>query len=259
MKCVFCQGSHPSEKCDVHSDLKSRRQQLDGRCFCCLSLGHLAVRCRSRKPCKHCGRRSHNSALCFKLFKEKSHPSVAMTAFGEDPKEILQRTHMQLANVNVHGENERSIRTGALFDTAGYRSFITTKLAKEIGAKILGDERVMLGAFGVSAREEKRYDLARLHVETPEGTKTIYVGVTDSIVPPINRNPIRKTEYPGVWSWKFADDKVLSGEPMEIDFLIGADYYYQFVKPEFKLFNNGLVVLDSCFGHMLSGHGCVRA
>jgi hypothetical protein len=257
MKCLFCQGFHASEKCDVHTDIKSRRRQLDGRCFCCLSEGHLAVRCRSRKACKHCGRKSHNSALCFKLMKSKELPPVAITAFGEDPKEILQRTHMQIANVGVHGENGKSVRSGALFDTAGYRSFITKKMAKQIGVKVVGEETVMLGAFGSSDREEKKYELARLHVETPQGTNTIHVGVCENIVPPIQRNSIRPGKNPGLQGLKFADDKVFSGEPMEVDFLVGADYYYQFVKPEFTVFNNGPVVVNSCFGHMLSGQSGV--
>jgi hypothetical protein len=68
--CSFCQGQHPSAKCNVYTDPTSRKTVLrqKSKCYVCLRAGHIATRCRSSRACPICAGK-HHVALCDK--KEK--------------------------------------------------------------------------------------------------------------------------------------------------------------------------------------------
>lgn len=137
-----------------------------------LAVGHVAAKCRGRKKTHRlCGRKSHNCVLCFKLFKRKEHPAVAITAFWEIPIGCAQHTHKQTDDANGNGENREFVLRSVLFCTASCRFFITEKLFRKIRAKIV----VMLGAFRAANRQEWKYKLARLYIDVLGWKHMIFV------------------------------------------------------------------------------------
>ena len=52
-KCVFCKGSHWSDKCEVITDPCARKDFLKSakRCFLCLKEGHLSRNCQNKRTC----------------------------------------------------------------------------------------------------------------------------------------------------------------------------------------------------------------
>ena len=49
--CTFCKQNHTSSKCDMITDVNSRKAILKskGKCFVCLRSGHKASKCKSNK------------------------------------------------------------------------------------------------------------------------------------------------------------------------------------------------------------------
>jgi len=65
-KCVFCNGSHWSDRCKIVADLQNRKEflKINRCCFVCLKKGHLSKNCDKSKPCFFCKSSTHNSAIC---------------------------------------------------------------------------------------------------------------------------------------------------------------------------------------------------
>ena len=63
--CVFCKGSHWSDKCEVITDPSVRKEFLKSakRCFLCLKESHLSRNCQTKRTCYYC-KGFHNSSIC---------------------------------------------------------------------------------------------------------------------------------------------------------------------------------------------------
>ena len=63
--CAFCDGEHPSHKCNVVSNHRARRDivKRKGKCYVCLRSGHIARKCNSQTNCFRC-RGRHHTTLC---------------------------------------------------------------------------------------------------------------------------------------------------------------------------------------------------
>ena len=63
-RCIFCNGTHSPSQCNNVTYIRSRVSLLckKGRCFLCLSSGHLAAECKSDYTCRKCNKR-HNISM----------------------------------------------------------------------------------------------------------------------------------------------------------------------------------------------------
>ena len=63
--CVYCNGSHRSEKCDKLKTIEERLAflQQHKRCFNCASFKHSSNRCKSKGRCLKC-QRKHHTSIC---------------------------------------------------------------------------------------------------------------------------------------------------------------------------------------------------
>lgn len=100
-------------------------------------------------------------------------------------------TKREIANANV-----KSVKTGALFDTAWYRSLITS-FAGEIEAKIVGGETEMLGGL-VPLIDKIKVQYCPPKHRKYRGIKYMYVGISENIVLTISQNRIRLEENSGI-------------------------------------------------------------
>ena len=87
--CVFCgDKNHFSDKCDVITDISTRKEKLrDLRCcYKCLKPYHIAKNCRKKIFCYKCkAQNRHNTAIC-----EKEFQTSATNVTGSDKSVILQ-------------------------------------------------------------------------------------------------------------------------------------------------------------------------
>ena len=65
--CTYCNKGHPSNRCDVITDVVARKAYLRERnqCFNCLRTGHTANTCFSKYTCYHC-KTKHHISICDK-------------------------------------------------------------------------------------------------------------------------------------------------------------------------------------------------
>ena len=63
--CVFCRKNHTASRCDVVTDISTRKSILRkrGRCYLCLKTGHIIRQCEAKYKCVKCKGR-HNVSIC---------------------------------------------------------------------------------------------------------------------------------------------------------------------------------------------------
>jgi len=108
--CAFCDGEHPSHKCNVVSNHRARRDivKRKGKCYVCLRSGHIARKCNSQANCYRC-RGRHHTTLC-ESYEKKENRQQGETrgSSGSRGNERPQTT----TNMHVSG------RTTVLLQTA---------------------------------------------------------------------------------------------------------------------------------------------
>ena len=78
IRCVYCNESHYSASCKRVSNVQDRRDILlkSGRCFNCLKTSHKSRDCNSRKMCRYCHRKHHQS-ICSTPRVNQDSPSTS--------------------------------------------------------------------------------------------------------------------------------------------------------------------------------------
>ena len=103
IRCVYCSGDHFSASSTKIIDVNARRDILKktGRCFNCLKSHHKSRDCDSRKNCRHCHRRHHQS-IC-----EQS-VNAGTTQSG-----IPQSHHIQSRNLQTSNPPSQTVTTSS--------------------------------------------------------------------------------------------------------------------------------------------------
>lgn len=71
--CVYCKGTHRSDRCDKLKTTHERRTllQREKRCYNCLGLRHMTAQCYSKGRCMKC-KRKHHTSICDGTHKSQS-------------------------------------------------------------------------------------------------------------------------------------------------------------------------------------------
>ena len=126
----------------------------------------------------------------------------------------------------------KSGRVRVLFYSGSQRSFVTVKMAKELGCTVLRNETLSVGTFGRRALKAEMREVVRLDLKSLRGNKV--VSVEAYVVPDISfiRNQhleVMREDYAhlkGLW----LSDVCTSNDELEVDVLVGADYLWMFQK-----------------------------
>uniref|UniRef100_A0A0N4X4G8 Reverse transcriptase domain-containing protein n=1 Tax=Haemonchus placei TaxID=6290 RepID=A0A0N4X4G8_HAEPC len=119
LPCAFCLavGSHYSDSCSEYRDVRTRRRLIrtDSRCnICLLPLDHHKGRCpRGGQQCRHCGERSHHTALC-------EEPQRA-EQIAKDIKELVRKVkeyELTIEHKNAAGNKKVTGQTQVTFFSA---------------------------------------------------------------------------------------------------------------------------------------------
>ena len=271
--CTFCDGPHPSDSCKIVPTIDKRLEFLRNqkRCFRCFKTGHMSKSCYSKKRCSRCNGK-HHSALC-KSTGIDGHessgtiPTEENTSRRDPEKEdstvpegstLVGSTHTsqdtilpQSALVDV-AAGSRSCQARLLFDSGSQRTFISQDLANKIGAQPFKKEELLMSTFGHDKRTKADFETVRLCLMADGEGIIINALVSPVISPPISAHlQDDDLNFPYLQGLRLADPVRTRG-PLEIDIIIGNDYYGSLVTGEI-IKGDGPMAMNSKFGWLLSG------
>lgn len=286
--CCYCNHSHTPERCDQVSNPEERKQALmkSGRCFVCLRRGHLSRQCRSKLRCVACGGR-HHSSICTKASSREKEPSgqveAPMTALNpaapsfQPPTTsstllvnargpvLLQTARVKLFNPEYPGQ---TVEVRAILDTGSQQSYATSKVKDALSLRCHEKRTMSVMTFGASDKRTQTYDVVRIGVTTRDSQKQEMEFVcTPLICQPLTVQPIDlcKEKYRHLAGLDLADPNQGGNDDLvEVDLLIGSDYYWWFATGETKRGEEGPVAVRTRLGWVLSGtlsmeEGCSTA
>jgi hypothetical protein len=289
--CCYCNKSHLPINCDVISEVEARKQALrhSGRCFSCLRKGHLSRDCRSRNRCRTCGRR-HHSSICGNLAERDPgprrpaqhppsgdgaalnvtnpqlnpdapvftstpptvQPPTTSTMYVGANKMVLLQT--AVAEVTNPRDPSRASKVGIVFDGGSQKSYLTQRVKDKLALTVDSKKYLSIAAFGSRKGRPKQCEVVRLAVQTKRGdSQALEVFVVPHICDPITSEAAVTCvrTYSHLSQLDLAD--ITPDEAMEVDLLIGSDFYWEFVTGETVRGGEGPVAIKTTLGWVLSG------
>ena len=257
--CIFCEGNHWSDECPKYTTIASRKDRIKGRCFLCFNQNHQSKECNMTRPCYHCGESTrHHRSLCPQKFpsrheaasKQASQPRESgLISVGE--KTVMQTALVQASNPN----NSMFMKTRILLDSGSNRTYITKELSEKLQLREIGRETVTTYTFGCKKPKNFLATLVELELQENNGKPLmIQARVVPHITGSVERTPInasQRKELEG--SFKLSDTLPTTLQISNLGLLIGNDYYYDIILPEKEQIADGLYLVNSIFGWILTG------
>ncbi|XP_060601995.1 uncharacterized protein LOC132755202 [Ruditapes philippinarum] len=278
-RCRYCNQNHWSDECTTYKTISERKDRIKGSCFRCLKEGHLSLDCKSNKKCVYCDKmNAHHRSLCPKKFTvQRTISNMSTDVISDKAAESDTMTNsfhvrndnglmsmnemvlMQTALTKIKNPSERTdTEVRVLLDSGSHRSYISEKLTQRLCLKGEGEQEIHVVTFGNTKAKTIKTKYVKVDVRLNNGK---YVQITANIVPLISGELQRKPtsdlfsdRVNDILSTvQLADTMPKESESSSIEFLIGNDYYLDFVNGEKLELQNGLYLLSSKFGWILSG------
>ena len=145
-----------------------------------------------------------------------------------------------------------------VFDSCSQRSYISNRLRSTLKLETVESENLLIKTFGDKSPKVLSCDKVKFAVTDTEGNEIIMDAYSvPTICSPISNQSIKVAleEYPHLHGLTLADKPSLStADDVEVDVLIGADYYWKFVTGTTKRSGKpGPVAVLTRLGWVLSG------
>ncbi|XP_063404266.1 uncharacterized protein LOC134687739 [Mytilus trossulus] len=272
MVCRYCDGHHWSDECRKFSTIEDRKQKIKGSCYTCLKPGHVSRDCKFEKACYHCKqKKGHHRSLCPKKIpyqhKEVSHLADEMCEIASSEENVpensllssgdivlMQTAQTTVSNIEV---NETEV-VRLLMDSGSQRTYITENLAKRLNLKKKATEEITLVTFGADKPKTFRKQKVSLKIKLKDGVcMLIDANVVPKITGSILRTPLQMDVCENVKylcnNLQLADTLPSCLESSTIEILIGNDYYLDIILPQKIEIREGLYLLGSKLGWILTG------
>ena len=277
--CCYCNQLHSPNECDVVTQVESRKQLLHwtGRCFSCLRRGYMSRECWSNRRCQNC-RGCHHTSICEGLIssrpRDRRTSSSQSTSSGTMPTSLgitqssatpsssnaPTTTHSTLnpsapeftppftstslcasanrvillqtalAEISNPRDPARVLKARIVMDSGSQKSYVTKRVKNRLSLPAITKQRLSIAAFGSSMGQAEQYDVICLNVRTKTGD-------TQELIPLAQLNLA-----------DISQDKML-----EVDVLIGSDFYWKFATGEIIRGQSGPVAVGTILGWVLSG------
>ena len=262
--CIFCGRKHRSKNCEIITKPETRKDILfkDRRCFICMKKGHISANCRNDMKCFKCKGR-HHVAICTSKpsptrrdsnpdnrsnDRDNSHANVVSNALLNVNK--IDSILLQTARAKVCSTDEKECQNlRLLFDSGSQLSYISPRARNKLKLKTLGTKDMSLKTFG-NMKDKKVFD--RVNFAVKQMVILIFTNafVSDICYPQVIN--IAQENYSHLRNLKLADSNP-ENLPMDIDILIGAQDYWNFIEQKTVRGTNGPTALASKLGYILSG------
>ena len=270
--CTFCKGSHPSNRCDVVKDVPSRKAivRQKNKCLACLKGGHEAKECWSKKRCPNCNQKHHIS-LCDKPNDPPAENNnnrengaggggVNVNVVTTNKNILLQTA--KAAAYDSHDENLTTrLSVRVLFYNCAQNTFVRSDVRDQLKLKTVRTESVSVNVFASEEGCLQQLDVVQLTLVNRKNSakSTVDACVVPTICSKLCNQTIdaAKENYEALYGLEMADNNDVSTE-LDIQVLVGANYYWDFVTGKIKRCGNGLVAVHSILGWLLNGAAGIR-
>ena len=273
--CAFCGKSHPSYECRKYPDATSRRQHSKDRCFICLRNGQNARTCKSTSSCYYCKSKHHHSSLCPTKFpapqasvnaaKATSASSPSLSSFQADAPGFASEQHQLSALASDHGHCETVLQTALvpltagdqlaarfLFDTGSTKTFVTESLHQRANFPVIGHDTISVARFGDQRRQSYKCAIVEIQFTQLDGTTgTLIARTLPNITSPVKQWPVSAQHDSILRTLPLAEPLTATGR-LPIDVLVGLDFYYEIVCDQRLQLADGLFLLQSSVGFLLT-------
>ena len=253
VNCVYCGEVHYSAVCKKVVSVKERKEILKrlGRCYNCLKPNHRVRDCESRRNCRYCHHKHHQS-LCESRTADKGDdhtgeqetPTQDMTVNTSNSVKGQHLVLLQTARAEATNEgNNKTENVRILFDNGSQRSYITDSLKEKLGLSPIKKEKLNLNTFGDSKFKTQRCDVVRVYLRKPGNEKVFCVDALSfpticSALP----SSVKLGSHSSITSLELADHCGSTGQN-QIDILVGSDFYWSLVTGEIVRTDKGLVAV----------------
>ena len=145
-------------------------------------------------------------------------------------------------------------RVRAVLDLGSQRSYISQRVVDALQLTPEGTTKMSIFTFGSNQRTLSCCKLMRVVLRTLNGSMEMHLLTTPTICEPLMAQPISHCAetYDHLSGLEFAD--ISDGStPMEVDLLIGSDYYWQLTTGRVIRGGDGPVAVETSLGWVLSG------
>jgi len=143
-----------------------------------------------------------------------------------------------------------------LFDSGSQRTYITDDVRRRLQLRTIRREKVIVNTFGQTRSVMKALDIVQFRVrhKSREGYTFVEALCTPTICSPICGQDINfaVSNYTHLQGLELADDNKNNVE-LNVEILIGLDYYHQFIYDKVVKGEFGPVALESVLGWIISG------
>ena len=237
MKCLFCDKIHKSEKCRI---LKKKKL-----CFVCLKPPHVAKDCKSKISCYNCKKRYHAAVFS----PENPEGDASLTTVANSQGDAL----LQTAKVQVKNQlTEQMLHARVLFDSCSQLSYATPSLQRKSNLVSAKQKEISIQAFGIIDSRDTLDQVDLVILSTDKKEIPISCFIKDFCTPITSQNlGFAKREYAYLRNINLADSNI-DNKNLNIDILIGEDFYWDTVLDGFVRGNSGPVAINAKVGYVLS-------
>ena len=289
VNCCYCQQQHAAEACTTVKGIEDRKQILrkSGRCFVCLRRGHISKECRSRWKCRKCSAR-HYVSVCTQVSTNEGSTALPVTTptpgtgltptpnagstshtalnpgapsfqvptstlyIGTSKNTLLQTAQVVLYNLEKPCS---TLKVRAVLDTGSQRSYAMDTVKKALNLESKEMQQLSIATFGTTAQDPRGYGVVRVGLKLKDGrNQELRLITVPSICEPLTAQPISLCleKFEHLRQLDLADCSN-GQDPLQIDVLIGADYYWELVTGRTSRSVHGPVAVHTRLGWVLSG------
>ena len=179
-------------------------------------------------------------------------PPTSTSLYANSNKTVLLQT--ALAKISNPRNSTLVLNAKIVLDSGSQKSYLTQRVKDGLSLPVISKQRLAIAAFGSSRGEPKQCEVVRLVVHTKSGsTQELDLFVVPYICDPLTTQTVSTCSrmYSHLSQLDLAD--ISQEETLEVDVLIGSDFYWEFVTGETIRGHGGPVALETTLGWVLSG------
>ena len=276
--CTYYKGKHPSKDCKTVIDVLARKDLLKkyGRCFVCLRKDYISRNCPSKSKCHKCNGKHHESICQSNLtavpptYPAPTEPTAvpelqgltvqpgtnSVVCYSNSSTPVL----LQTAQAIVYNPQrpECKVKARIILDSGSQRTYLTDNLKNILQLPVLERKQVSIKTFGSTDERVEFVEVASLGIELKGGPNLSLSAFTVPLIcQPLQGQSVEQVVNDNVcFSGLRLADYCAEGETLNVDILVGSDYYWNLVTGHTIRGTQGPTAIHTKLGWVLSGPVC---